>query len=133
MPAPLLALAVALSAPQDGTITADRITYDQMVGCAATFRLAAAMADVEQQPELVEPALTAAAAYVHLAYLYGRPLQADEAATDAAVETKLAEQISTYGGRLGGPSDRLARQAMRTDQEVCRILSARIAREAEGE
>ena len=129
----LVLAALVVTLPQDGSITADRITYDQMVGCAASFRLAAAVADVDRQPDLVEPALTAAAAHAHLAYLYGRPLGIGEPETDAAVEAELAEQISTYGDRLGGPSDGLARQAMRTDQEVCRILSARIAREAEGE
>jgi len=86
---------------------------------------------VDGQSGLIEPALLSAAAYAHLAYLYGGPLGIPDPDTDAAVEAELGDQISTYGNLLGGPSDGLARQVMETDQQICRVVSGRVLRETE--
>ena len=125
----LLASVAVAATLQDAPLTADRVTYGQLVDCAATFRLAAAVADVDGQADMVEPALLSAAAYAHLAYLYGGPLGIPGPDTDAAVEAELGDQISRYGNLLGGPSDRLARQVMDTDQRVCRAVSERVLQE----
>ncbi len=122
----LLALS-SLMITQD--IAPDRITYDQMVDCAATFRVAAAVADMDGERDLVEPALAGAVGYVHLAYLYGEPLGETREATDAAVEAEVSDQIARYGPALDGPAPQLARQVMSTDQQVCQTVLMRLVRE----
>ena len=125
----LAALALALIVQATATPAGDRITYDQMIECAATFRMASAAAGLAGDAELRQAGVTAAVAYDNLAYLYGEPLGILNADTDAAIQAEVADQLSVYGPGLNRRAP-LTLQAMDTDQRVCRAVSERIVREA---
>ena len=122
-------VALLLSATVQAAPAADRITYEQMVGCAATFRMASAAAGLAGDAELRQAGVTAAVAYENLAYLYGEPLGILNADTDAAIRTDVDRQIALYGPGLNRRAP-ITLQAMDTDQRVCRAVSERIVREA---
>ena len=122
-------VALLLSAHLQASPAGDRITYDQMVGCAATFRMASAAAGLAGDAELRQAGVTAAVAYDNLAYLYGEPLGILNTETEAAIRTDVDRQIALYGPGLNRRAP-ITLQAMDGDQRVCRALSERIAREA---
>ncbi len=125
----LAALTLALTVQATASPTADRITYDQMIECAATFRMASAAAGLAGDAELRQAGVTAAVAYDNLAYLYGEPLGILNADTDAAIRTDVDRQIALYGPGLNRRAP-ITLQAMDGDQRVCRAVSERILGEA---
>ncbi|HEY0052782.1 MAG TPA: hypothetical protein VGB49_05160, partial [Caulobacteraceae bacterium] len=126
----LLALAEPPSPAPDGTLRPDPITYEQMVKCAAVFRLASVLARGDREAEQAQAAATSAVAYQHLAYLYGRAQGVDQAAVDDAITASATGQALTYATSIRTPAQRrLAESVMATDRQVCVIVSERVARE----
>jgi hypothetical protein len=116
----LLAL-LSLVAPQDGTIAADPIAYDQMVRCTAVFHVTAALE--ADGSEARRHAITQLVAFRSLARLHGAPLGHDETAVGAAMEAELQDMLRLH--EMAEP--RLFQMTLESDREICRIHAERIA------
>ena len=124
----LLALALSMTVQVQAAAVADRSTYEQLIDCAATFRIAGAVAQRDGDEDLTRSAVMAGATYDVVAWRYGRPLDIADADTDASIRTRFQAQADRYGRLLAG-NPALARQSMTGDQQVCAALSARLVRE----
>jgi hypothetical protein len=124
-----LAIVVSLGQTAGQTLPADRITYDQLVNCAATWRLTSIRASVADDMDTGELAQVQVTAFQVLARLYGQPLNITEPVVDLAIRDKAVEKLTESQRFTTDAGRRLFEQQLTIEQRICAAVAERVARD----